>query len=80
MQKTGIINEGKTKKVCSTDIEGVVILENKTDITANDDPSVTRQFSAKAVAATTTTCNVFRLLQDAGLPVAHSRVLSHQNG
>lgn len=39
-------------------------------ITKNDDPSQTEKMSQKGVWATATTCNVFQLLKDAGLPVA----------
>jgi len=67
---------GKTKAVYETDQEGAVVLENLSNITANDDPSVTRQFEAKAIAATTTTCRVFELLKAAGVPVAYIEQVS----
>jgi phosphoribosylaminoimidazole-succinocarboxamide synthase len=71
-EKREIIAKGKTKEVWATDkAEDVVILENMANITANDDPNVTRQFEAKAIAATSTTCRVFELLQAAGIPVAY---------
>lgn len=69
--------EGKTKIVYR--VEGrsdLVILANKDNITAFDDPSFTKQFDTKAVSATTTTCRVFELLEKAGVPVAYEGQLS----
>jgi phosphoribosylaminoimidazole-succinocarboxamide synthase len=69
--KGGKLREGKTKIVWA--VEGrpdLCILTQKNDVTANDDPSATRQFATKAVSATETTCNVFRLLASLGVPVA----------
>jgi phosphoribosylaminoimidazole carboxylase/phosphoribosylaminoimidazole-succinocarboxamide synthase len=65
------LTRGKTKVVCATNQEDVVVLRNLANITANDDPNVTKQFKAKAIAATTTTCRVFELLRAAGVPVAY---------
>ena len=75
-EKTALCVEGKTKEVWWTDSEGVMILENLPNITANDDPNDTRQFDAKAIAATTTTCHVFELLRAAGVPVAYIEQMS----
>jgi phosphoribosylaminoimidazole carboxylase/phosphoribosylaminoimidazole-succinocarboxamide synthase len=66
---TNVIAEGKTKRVLSC--SGGVLIENKDDITAFDDPGHTRQFASKARCATATTCKVFQLLKDAGIPVAY---------
>lgn len=54
----------------------MVIIENKSKITAFDDPTATREFEAKAKYATNTTCRVFELLRSAGIPVAYKRQLS----
>lgn len=67
---------GKTKVVYATNQQGVVVLENLANITANDDPSVTRQFADKAIATTTTTCRIFELLRAAGVPVAYIEQVS----
>ena len=47
--------EGKTKVILEDGEPGMCIIRNKTAITANDDPSLTKQISSKPVAATTTT-------------------------
>jgi len=66
------IAEGKTKIVW--EVEGDannVIIESKNDITAYDDPKLTKEFQTKAEHATTITCRVFELLKSAGIPVAY---------
>lgn len=65
------IARGKTKRILRTNHHGIVMVESSSDITAFDNPDVTRQFDTKAVAATTTTCRVFELLRAAGIPVAY---------
>lgn len=68
--------EGKTKRVWS--VEGcpdMVIIESKDDMTKNDDPSQTQVMSGKAALSTATTCAVFQLLKDAGIPVAFEKQL-----
>ena len=55
---------------------GSVIIENRNDITAFDDPAFTKEFSRKAIFATQTACNVFDLLKRFGAPVAFDRQLS----
>jgi len=71
------VTEGKTKTIWqSPDKPGDVIIENKDDITKNDDPSATETMLNKAVHATTTTCAVFSLLKEAGIPVAFEQQLS----
>ena len=65
------ISRGKTKAIHQGPRTNTVVLRNFSDITANDDPSVTQQLGVKAVAATTTTCRIFELLRDAGIPVAY---------
>ncbi len=69
--------EGKTKKIWKVEGRaGEVIIEQKDAVTAFDDPSLTKQFAAKAVYSTTTTCRVFELLRKAGIPVAYKEQLS----
>ncbi len=66
------IIEGKTKIIW--EIKGDsknVIIENKNDITAFDNPSFTKKFKTKAEQATIITCQVFELLKKAGIPVAY---------
>lgn len=60
--------EGKTKIVRSTPT--VVIVQSKDDITAGDGTKHDL-LQGKAVAATTTTCNVFELLNRVGLVPTH---------
>jgi phosphoribosylaminoimidazole carboxylase/phosphoribosylaminoimidazole-succinocarboxamide synthase len=77
LEKSGKLTEGKTKIVWGAKGNSiVVIMENKNDITALDDPDKTRQFATKAISATTTTCRVFELLKQAGIPVAYAKQLS----
>lgn len=69
--------EGKTKIIWKIkDKPDTVIIENKNDITAFDDPSFTKRFKTKAEYATTVTCRVFELLKKAGIPVAYEEQLS----
>jgi len=76
-KKGQLLYEGKTKKVYETDpVSDFLIIENKEDITAYDNPKFTKKFSSKAAFATTTTCRVFELLKTAGLPVAYEKQLS----
>ena len=76
-QKKKKIIEGKTKIIWSIDGDDKnVIIENKDDITAYDDPSLTKQFKAKAEYSTTVNCSVFELLKKAGIPVAYDHQLS----
>jgi len=65
-----LIAEGKTKVLLATrqDLEKVLIV-SKDDITAGDGAKHDR-IEGKAALATRTACNVFRLLQACGLPVA----------
>jgi phosphoribosylaminoimidazole-succinocarboxamide synthase len=62
--------EGKTKIIHSTDQSGLVIVGNKDNITAFDDPRFTRKVPRKGEYCTTTTVNCFELLRRAGFPVA----------
>ncbi len=65
------IKEGKTKTIFEVkDYPGLVWVENKNDVTANDDEAFTKRFGTKAVCATTTTCKIFELLKQAGIPTA----------
>ena len=71
------IVEGKTKVIWAVDGDPTtVIVEHKDTITAHDDPSLTKEFATKAIHSTTTTCRVFELLRDAGIPVAFREQLS----
>lgn len=77
LEKADRIVEGKTKIIWSVkDDPDLIIIENKKDITAFDDPKFTKQFEMKAQYATTTTCKVFELLKKTGIPVAFQKQLS----
>ena len=68
---------GKTKKIYRVLCEpSLCIIESKNAITANDDPSLTREFETKAIAANTTTSCVFELLKKPGVPLAYKEMLS----
>ncbi len=71
------IASGKTKNIYAVyDRPDLVIMENNNSITKNDDPSATKQMASKAKTATKTTCNVFELLKQLGIPVAYKMQLS----
>ncbi len=75
--KNELLIEGKTKKIWSCkDNPEMIVIKNKSKITAFDDPAATREFEAKAQYATNTTCRVFDLLMAAGIPVAYKWQLS----
>jgi phosphoribosylaminoimidazole carboxylase/phosphoribosylaminoimidazole-succinocarboxamide synthase len=77
MKKGVVICEGKTKVIHeAVGLLGQVIIGSKDDITKNDDPSATRIMDSKAIYSTATTCAVFSLLKQAGLPVAFERQIS----
>lgn len=72
-----VVTQGKTKALYECkEWPDEVIVSNGDAITKNDDPSATQQLPDKARHATTTTCAVFELLQQAGIPVAYSKRLS----
>jgi len=76
-QKGRRLHGGKTKIIWSViGFPDLVIIENKNDITAFDDPDMTKQFGTKAVCATATTCATFGLLNAAGLPTPFIKRLS----
>ncbi|MEK9151316.1 MAG: phosphoribosylaminoimidazolesuccinocarboxamide synthase [Patescibacteria group bacterium] len=76
-RKGARLSEGKTKIVWKVkDRAEKVIIENKNDITAFDDPSFTKQFKTKAAYATMVTCRVFELLEKAGVPVAYEQQIA----
>ncbi len=76
-QKSDKLTEGKTKVIWKVkNHPDLIIIENKSDITAFDDPKFTKQFERKAQYATTTTCKVFELLKKADIPVAYVEQLS----
>lgn len=64
-----LVAEGKTKKIWGTEKPNIVVIESKDDLTAGDGAKHD-VVEGKAALATQTTCNVFRLLQACGLPVA----------
>jgi phosphoribosylaminoimidazole carboxylase/phosphoribosylaminoimidazole-succinocarboxamide synthase len=74
--KKEIVAEGKTKVIYKTDTPGHVLIKSKDDITKNDDPSQTKVMEKKAVHSTATTCAVFSLLKEAGIPVAFEKQVS----
>lgn len=72
-----LLYEGKTKRIWRAfGYPKLVIIENKKNITAHDDPNFTKEFETKAIHATNTTCRVFELLKSAGIPVAYINQLS----
>lgn len=76
-EKADKIVEGKTKIIWSVkNNPDLIIIENKKDITAFDDPKFTKQFELKAQYATTTTCKVFELLKKNSIAVAYEKQLS----
>jgi len=71
------IAEGKTKVLLINPEDlGVVLIRSKDRLTKNDDPSQTKVMEGKAAHATTTTCAVFSLLRQAGVPVAFNEQVS----
>ena len=70
------VRRGKTKTLYASNQEGVVIVKNRDNITAHDNPDHTRQLPGKGAWATTTTCNVFELYRTAGVPVAYIERIS----
>jgi len=76
-EKAEKLDEGKTKIIwVAQGYDDVVIVENKSYITALDDPKFTKQFEKKAIYATTTTCRVFELLKKTDIPVAYTEQFS----
>jgi phosphoribosylaminoimidazole carboxylase/phosphoribosylaminoimidazole-succinocarboxamide synthase len=76
-EKDELLNEGKTKKIWNVKKEPhLVIVENKNEITAFDDPAYTKKFNTKAAYATNTTCRVFELLEKARIPTAYTEQIS----
>jgi len=73
---TTLVAKGKTKEIWGTNDHNVVIMRNLSNITADNDPNKTREFETKAISATTTTCRVFELLEQAGIPTAYMQQLS----
>lgn len=72
LKSKGAIAKGKTKWIVP--VEGSdtrVEMVNKVDVTAFNDSKFTRQMAAKPLYATTTTCRIFEILKDAGIPVAY---------
>ncbi len=63
-----LLAEGKTKVIRATAQPGKVLIVSKDDITAGDGAKHDL-IQGKAALATRTTCQVFRLLKDCGIPV-----------
>ena len=77
IKKAELLADGKTKRIYNVEgDDSLCIIESKATITANDDPSLTREFETKAMAANITTCNVFEILKEAGVPLAYKKKLS----
>ena len=75
--KGELLTEGKTKKIYEVKNNlRYVIVEHKSTITKFDDPSLTEEFKKKAEYSTKTTCLVFELLREAGLPIAYVTQIS----
>lgn len=65
-------SSGKTKvNYQALENNDALVLKAKDDITAKDNPELTRIMPGKGVWANETTCAVFDLFADAGLPVAY---------
>jgi len=71
MMAKKLVAEGKTKRIWETGDTDIVLVESKNDITAFDDPRFTTILQDKAMLSNKTTCQVFELLQKAGLMVAY---------
>lgn len=72
-----VISEGKTKII--SEVKGnpnLVVVGNKDDITAFDDPAFTKNFNTKGGYSTSTTSRIFELLLAAGVPVAFKEQIS----
>lgn len=76
MEKREELYRGKTKAVFATEDPSLVVMENFDALTKFDTPELTAQMKDKAKFATQTTCNIFRFLQAAGIPVAFKEQLS----
>lgn len=76
-RKGAKLTEGKTKIIYKVlGYPDLVIVENKPDITKNDDPAQTRIMEGKAAIANETTCIVFEILKRNGIPVAYKKKTS----
>lgn len=62
--------EGKTKILTPAETPGILVVETKEDITAGDGEK-RDIISGKARLSTRTTCNVFELLREHGVPLAY---------
>jgi phosphoribosylaminoimidazole-succinocarboxamide synthase len=69
-ERTDKLAEGKTKIIWASGDQYEVLIESKDDITAGDGAKHDT-LEGKAVAATTTTCNVFELINRAGHVPTH---------
>jgi len=77
LEKGEVIAQGKTKVLYEVvGNQNMVIIQNKDEITKNDDKSLTKTMASKAEYATATTSMVFELLKAAGIPVAFKKQLS----
>lgn len=72
-----LLAKGKTKEI--REVVGdpdLVVIQQMDTITAHDNPELTKEFEKKAQYSTTTTCRVFELLRQAGIPVAYKEQIS----
>jgi phosphoribosylaminoimidazole-succinocarboxamide synthase len=75
--KGPLLYEGKTKKIWqATGYPDCVILENKPDTTAHNNPKYTKIIQGKDVACTTVTSRIFELLKQVDIPVAFRQQLN----
>lgn len=66
-----LVSEGKTKVILAlVEDKALVIVVSKNDITAHNDPSLTKQFPDKGKYANLTTCAIFEFLNAFGIPTA----------
>lgn len=76
-KKEEMLTEGKTKRLYKAENnKHFLVIENKNEITKNDNPDETKQMASKAKFSTTTTSIVFELLKKAGISVAYECQLS----
>lgn len=66
----GVINEGKTKKIFSVKKEPSIVVIDANDIVTSGNGEKSDTIPGKGAWATTTTCNVFKLLNECGIKTA----------
>lgn len=79
-KKGKLLVSGKTKEVhLNKTNTSQVIVTNRDDITANDNPNLTKDMEGKGAFATNITVNMFELLKKAGIPVAYVKRMNEQS-